>query len=114
MSAEASIYHIATADDIAALKPGNDYRCPSLLIEGFIHCCERHQLAGVVQRYYQDIDDLKLLRINPDKLTYPLIRENTVGGSELFPHIYGPIDHDAIVDMTDFSLDSKERSGLFE
>lgn len=114
MSIEASIYHIATSGDTTALESGNDYRCPSLQEEGFIHCCEQHQLAGVVQRYYRGIDNLKLLRIDPDKLTHPLIRENTVGGSELFPHIYGPIDQSAIVDMIDFSLNSSERLGMLE
>lgn len=112
MTIEASIFHIATADDIATLKPGSDYQCQSLQTEGFIHCCDQHQLTGVVQRYYQNIDNLTLLTIDPDKLTHALIRENTVGGSELFPHIYGPINQDAIVDTKDFGLRSVERLGL--
>ena len=113
MSASSSIFHIAnTRDWLQAKQDGESYQCASLESESFIHCCESQQLAGVVQRYYEGVDDLILLMIDPDKLTAALIRENTVGGSELFPHVYGPLDLAAIVSAIDFNIGSTERMAI--
>ena len=107
-----TIFHISTQEDIAALDQDGVYRCSSLESEGFIHCCDKQQLEGVVQRYYKGIDDLKLLLIDPGRLEARLVHENTVGGEELFPHVYGPINADAILDTLDFGLDSSARREL--
>ena len=113
MSATSSIFHIAnTGDWLQAKHDGESYQCASLEAESFIHCCERQQLAGVVQRYYEGVDDLTLLMIDPDKLTAALIRENTVGGSELFPHVYGPLDLAAITSAINFDIGSTERMAI--
>jgi len=114
MSKEAIVFHIAQRSDVQARQPEDDYHCASLTDEGFIHCCDKSQLAGVVARYYRGVDDLTLLLIDADRLTPALIHENTVGGSELFPHIYGPINADAIIDAVPFGLQSTERLGLME
>jgi len=114
MSDDAIIFHIASDQDIEKYQAQGEYRCASLDSEGFIHCCDRHQLAGVVNRYYQDSDDVQLMLLDPDKLQYPLIRENTMGGSELFPHIYGIINKEAVRDIVPFGRSSTERQGLAE
>ncbi|MFK7891770.1 MAG: DUF952 domain-containing protein [Granulosicoccus sp.] len=106
------IFHVASAEDVAAIKMHSEYRCNSLSSEGFIHCCERNQLAGVLQRYYQGVDNLKLLVIDPQRLENELVVENTTGGSELFPHIYGPINIDALDTILDFSLASNCRQEI--
>lgn len=92
----AALYHLANPEDTVTIDSNNEYTVASLHSEGFIHCCTEDQLTGVVQRYYQQAQQLVLLSINPDKLTAKLVFENTVGGSELFPHIYGPINAAAI------------------
>lgn len=112
MSIANKIFHIAIHDDIVRMKQCGHYRCQSLDTEGFIHCCYRQQLAGVVQRYYHGIDNLTLLEIDSDKLQHELICENTAGGSELFPHVYGPINTEAICDSVDFNLNSSARTAL--
>lgn len=114
MSKEAIIFHIAHLSDFQDRLPEDDYQCSSLAQDGFIHCCDKNQIAGVVNRYYSGVDDVTLLVIDVDKLKPALIHENTVGGSELFPHIYGPINTDAIIDARPFGLDSIERLGLIE
>ncbi|MFT6307209.1 MAG: hypothetical protein ACI9US_002274 [Gammaproteobacteria bacterium] len=111
MTNKPCIFHIAqTADTDNSVA---DYQCDSLTLEGFIHCCDRHQLAGVVSRYYQEIDDVVLLVLDVEALEPALIHENTVGGSELFPHVYGPINRSAIIDVIPFGINSIEREGLF-
>ncbi|ASJ75500.1 DUF952 domain-containing protein [Granulosicoccus antarcticus] len=114
MSEIARIFHIAQSADILPLDQGKDYRCASLDTEGFIHCCDQRQLSGVVSRYYNENDAVQLMIIEVDKIEAPLILENTVGGAELFPHIYGPINASCIIDVVPFGIHSDERMGLFE
>ena len=97
---EATIYHIAQPQDLESARTNGFYSCASLAAEHFIHCCKRNQLAGVIERYYADATGLKLLTIDTDKLTADLVYENTVGGKELFPHVYGRINTDAIIDVS--------------
>lgn len=113
MSEPDHIFHIASTADISKLDDEPDYRCASLVSEGFIHCCNRRQLAGVASRYYSDVDDVHLMIIDVEQLDARLVLENTVGGDELFPHIYGPVNASCIVDILPFGLASSERLGLF-
>ena len=112
MTEKPYIFHIANAADVDALDHSGAYRCDSLSTEGFIHCCDKHQLASVVQRYYQAVDDVQLMLLDPDNLSSALIRENTMGGSELFPHVYGAINAEAVRQIVPFGIASTERMGL--
>ncbi|MFK8079826.1 MAG: DUF952 domain-containing protein [Granulosicoccus sp.] len=114
MQTDATIFHIALDEDIEHYQHCGEYRCSSLESEGFIHCCDQQQLGGVVNRYYQGVDNVQLMLLDPDKLDVPLIKENTVGGSELFPHIYGVIRSAAVKSILPFGLTSSERLGLTE
>lgn len=62
--------------------------------DGFIHCSERHQLEPVAERNFQGRDDLVLLELMPTRLEPETKYEQ--GGKEKFPHIYGPINKDAV------------------
>lgn len=93
------IFHVATPTDAANVGNANAYRAASLDTEGFIHCCTAEQLPGVLQRYYADIAHVVLLSLDGDALSSELVMENTVGGTELFPHVYGVINSEAIVDV---------------
>ena len=99
------IFHIASQADFDANAGNATYRCASLQTEGFIHCCSADQLAGVIERYYADVPDLLLITIDPDRLKAELVYENTVGGDELFPHVYGEINRDAVTEIA--PLDSR-------
>jgi uncharacterized protein (DUF952 family) len=64
--------------------------------EGFIHCCTPNQLKGVLERYFANVPDLLLLHIDESMITARLKYEAATGG-ELFPHVYGAIDKQAIL-----------------
>lgn len=53
-------------------------------------------MAGVIQRYYSDAEELIILTLDKEKLSAELVLENTSGGEELFPHVYGRINQEAI------------------
>jgi uncharacterized protein (DUF952 family) len=92
-----TVYHLATADCWNRQISQNAYSPDAFSNDGFIHCCTREQLAGVASRYYKNTSDLLLLVVDCGRLHAELVYENTVGGDELFPHLYGPLNRDAVV-----------------
>ena len=91
------IYHIVTPEIWEKFKDETDYEADSLQSEGFIHCSYRHQLDGVLERYYKNQSKVLLLHINPHLLTAKFIAERSTGG-EVYPHIYGKINVNAVVE----------------
>ncbi|MFF2730712.1 DUF952 domain-containing protein [Streptomyces sp. NPDC058008] len=68
--------------------------------EGFIHCSLPHQLPAVAQALYGSDDaDLVVLVIDTGRLTVPVRHEAMKPGGEEFPHIYGPLPVDAVVEV---------------
>ena len=96
------IYHIVLPDVWAAFD-GDLYEHPSLSAEGFIHCSFEEQLDGVIERYYSNAERLTVLEIDSERLTSKLVNEPSTGG-EIYPHIYGPINRDAIVGVKEREL----------
>lgn len=90
-----TIYHLVLRRtwDENAEQP---YTPASLADEGFIHCSFAHQVAGSANRFYASATDLLLLHIDAERLTSPL-REEASGIGEIFPHIYGPLNREAVV-----------------
>jgi uncharacterized protein (DUF952 family)/catechol 2,3-dioxygenase-like lactoylglutathione lyase family enzyme len=98
---KAHLYHIATKEawDDAVLT--GRYRPESLHVEGFIHCSTARQVIRVADFLYQGRRDLVLLEINPDRVG-PEIRYETAETGESFPHVYGAINLDAVVQILPF------------
>jgi uncharacterized protein (DUF952 family) len=90
------IYHIVLPEDWEIWKERSFYEAPSLITEGFIHCSFEEQLNSVIDRYYSNVADIVILKIESDKLTSKLIAEPSTA-EELYPHVYGPIDLDAVI-----------------
>jgi uncharacterized protein (DUF952 family) len=68
--------------------------------EGFVHCSFAEQLAATARRFFGDLDEVVVLRIDPARLTAPLVTEDLAGGGEAFPHVYGPINVDAVTESS--------------
>ncbi len=94
------IYHITTAEAWSAAKTSGAYVSPSLKEEGFIHCSEKGQVEDIKSRFYAGVEDLVLLTIDTEKLTSQLIFEWSPSVQNTFPHIYGPINMDAVVTVS--------------
>ena len=78
-----------------ALRSGF-YESGSLREEGFIHCCLHNQLAGVIERYYASQTPLLILHIDPGALLVPVKWEPSPLAQDLFPHVYGRINLEAV------------------
>ena len=72
------------------------YNADSLESEGYIHCCMPDQLDFVIKEWFPGNTGLIILEINTDCLKSDLKFENLTGGKTQFPHVYGPINLDAI------------------
>ena len=100
------IYHITTRKTYELAQQEGLYTYCSLNTEGFIHCSTREQYLKVANNFFKDQADLVLLKIQLVQLISKLVYENTEGGDELFPHLYGPMNLDAIVEV--YNLTQKD------
>lgn len=97
------LFHLLSRADWHQAMAANEYRPPSLEKEGFIHFSAAHQIKKVRDTFYRDQPDLLLLVIDETRLTSPL-RWDAVGEKgERFPHLYGPLNLDAVVKVIDIS-----------
>lgn len=71
------------------------YRASSLAVEGFAHCANAEQVEPVANLFFPASTDLVALEIDAERLSSPL-RDEDSGTGELFPHVYGPIERDAV------------------
>jgi len=97
MESDCIIYHLTPSDYYSSLPADQPYRPREFDRDGFIHCTagEEHLLLMANTVYRHVPGDFLLLVIDERKVTSPVRHEN-VGGI-LFPHIYGPLNRDAIV-----------------
>ncbi|MET0393508.1 MAG: DUF952 domain-containing protein [Chitinophagaceae bacterium] len=93
------IYHITTTEEWNGAREKGFYEHPTLNAEGFIHCSEEQQVAGVLQRYFAGQTGLVKLVIDTGKLTSRYIQEWSPSTQDTFPHIYGPINTGAVIDV---------------
>ncbi len=96
------ILHITTRGDWEAARTLGDYRLDTLDSEGFIHCSTPEQVLGPANALYRGQDDLVLLVIDPARLTAELVYEDCYEAGEAFPHVYGPLNLDAVVGVVPF------------
>ena len=93
----ALIYHVTTKQEWDSAMQKGYYTVPTLESEGFIHCCEDKQLNGVLERYYAGKKSLIKLVIDSKKLIPGLKYELAPSVNKHFPHVYGPINLDAVL-----------------
>jgi uncharacterized protein (DUF952 family) len=101
----ATILHIAFPDQWEAAKEAGCYRWSTRgksLDDGatFIHASRPEQVAMVANFVYDDVPEpLCLLVIDTERLVSALCDEDLDGIGISFPHIYGPLNLDAVVDV---------------
>lgn len=96
------IYHLAWRSGWNAGRLNGTYHPGSLQAEGFIHCTrEPEKLLEVADLFFapRDDDDLLLVSLDESKIGSE-IRYEDPGVGHVFPHVYGPIDLNAVVDAS--------------
>lgn len=107
------IFHIATAEDWRRALGTGTYTTSTVGVsldeEGFIHASRREQVQGVFDRYYRGLrEDLVLLTIETARLESE-VRVEAVG-DDTYPHVYGPINSRAVVDVAPLSRTGAQES----
>ena len=108
--AAGGIWHLAMPEDWAEARRTGTYdrarRGASVAEEGFVHCSFAHQVPGTAEAYYDDVDELVVLRIDPDRCEGELRVEDGTGTRPGdFPHLHGTIPVVAVVDATTWRRD---------
>ncbi|MCI0554358.1 MAG: DUF952 domain-containing protein [Anaerolineae bacterium] len=104
------IFHITSRTEWEEAQQRGDYRAESLATEGFIHCSTPSQVLPVAENFYKGQSGLILLIIEPTLLSSTLKWEPPSGGTppagvpegDSFPHVYGPINLNAVIKVLDF------------
>ena len=114
------IFHITPHAAWEAARLEGSYRPALLVTEGFIHFSQAHQVLQVANAFYAGQPGLALLEVETSLLraelrweppTGPPVETSEVSGTlevsgpadGLFPHLYGPLDLDAVLAVHDFS-----------
>ena len=95
------VYHITKREQWEEARSAGAYRGDTLGTEGFIHCSQLHQVVPTANALFRGQKDLVLLVIDSARVRAE-IRYEGPAGEELFPHIYGPLNLDAVTQALDF------------
>jgi len=112
MTPDTPILHLASNDAWLAADNEGVYRTDSLSAEGFIHCSKPSQIVDMANTFYHGQMGMVLLVIDPSRLEAELkweppaeVAPSHAPAGALFPHIYGPLNLDAVVKVVAFEPD---------
>lgn len=97
------IYHLAYGSDWDQAQRAGEYRQSTrnrtLEQQGFIHgCAEPSQVDRVANAFYQGESDLLVLVIDESKVRSEIRYDRVPGFDAPLPHIYGPLNPDAVIE----------------
>lgn len=99
------IYHITSSAEWKEALQKGEYSAPSLAQEGFIHASTRAQVVDSANRFYKGKPGLVILCIDPARLAVDLRYELAPSVGQEFPHLYGPLNLEAVTAVVDFPPD---------
>jgi uncharacterized protein (DUF952 family) len=93
------IVHIARGQEWADAQEAGEYKPAEFEADTFIHCSAPEDVKAVADEHFSGQEDLVLLWIDPPKVKAGVLYERAPGMEvgDLFPHIYGPLNLDAVV-----------------
>jgi uncharacterized protein (DUF952 family) len=108
------ICHITSRAEWLAAERRGEYRAASLETEGFMHASTLEQVLAVANAFYRGRGDLVLLLVDETRLSARLEWEPPAGPSASgispagrFPHLYGPLNLDAVLQVVALKYDSR-------
>jgi uncharacterized protein (DUF952 family) len=97
------LLHLTTREEWAAAQSAGVYEPPSLAKEGYVHLSAPNQVLETAERHFPGVRGLVLLTIAAERLRAPLRYETVPERGEMFPHLYGPLNLDAVIAVVDFT-----------
>ncbi|MDV9189994.1 DUF952 domain-containing protein [Streptomyces sp. SR27] len=106
------LLHVVPLADWSASPavPDAPYAPASLAAEGFVHCSPDESAAlAIADAHYRDAaGPLLVLVIDETRLSGEVRHEGS--GGVLFPHVYGPIERDAVTSVLEVRRDADGRA----
>ena len=102
------IFHFINQSDLDRNLNDRELIVPSLGSQGFIHCSKLDQVIGVANFIAPYDEEMRLIEIDGERVLPEIRYENLDGGSTLFPHIYGPLNRDAIIAIHRMEWDGED------
>lgn len=93
------LFHITTRAAWDRSQAAREYRAASLDSEGFIHLSTEDQWRHTLHRLFRGVEDLVILRIDPRRVAAEIKYERAHDADEEFPHLYGPLETDAVMNL---------------
>jgi uncharacterized protein (DUF952 family) len=103
------IFHIAKSQQWEEAKQLQFYRGDTLDSEGFIHCSTLPQVTRSANKFFAGKTGLLLLWIESEKVQAEVKYEPAAG--DFYPHVYGPLNVDAVLKIIEFEAGA---DGKFE
>lgn len=99
------IAHVLSRADWKTFRERGERRPQSLDEQGFVHCSKLGQIGLVADYNHADEDELILVLLDASRLDAPVRYETDDDGQSAFPHVYGPLTLDAVVETFSFEQD---------
>ena len=96
------LVHLAERSSWESGRGSDRYLPEAFSADGFIHLSALYQVLTPANNYYRGRDDLVAVVLDTRELGDALVWENGTGTAEFFPHLYGAIARDAVVDEVEF------------
>lgn len=91
------MFHLVPSPSGPTVGGGQPVAVEQFERHGFVHCCFREQITEIATWWFDAGVETVALEIDPACLTAELRFE--ASPTRWYPHIYGPIDGDAVVDQ---------------
>ena len=105
------IYHSILQREWDTIKSSLEYKPDSLLTDGFVHFSLLEQVIGVTYFIFGNSKETVLLLEVDEKKLKPRVVHEDLKGHGRYPHVYGPINLDSVVNV--YKLDRTPGSGTF-
>jgi len=96
------IIHITQQEAWDTARLAGSYQADTLALEGFIHCSTPEQVVAVANDRFRGQEGLVCLCIEEALLQAEIRYEDCYDTGQKFPHIYGPLNLEAVAQVLAF------------
>ena len=105
------IYHILNKKEWEDSRSNEFYLPETFAKEGFIHCSAADKVEESANRFFREKSEIVILCIDEDRVKADIIYEDLYNTGFEFPHIYGLLNLDSVVEAVIFK---SEKNGEFK
>ncbi len=105
------IVHLVPGPEWPGIDAAAEYRPATLEASGYVHCVAPERTVAVAEALFSGCDDLLAVCLETDALDAPVRYETADASGDAdedaddFPHVYGPLNSDAVVAVVPFPSD---------